>query len=233
MKTVAIVLAAGSGKRMGSDVKKQYMKLGGNPVLFYSLDIFEKSNIDEVILVASKEDVEKVKDEYMNGGFKKVTKVVAGGKERYNSVYNALQAIEDCDYVFIHDGARPFIDLQLINRLLATVQIEKACVAAVPSKDTVKLTDEAQYAISTPNRNNVWIVQTPQCFEYALVYDAYSKMIDLENSSGLGGLNVTDDAMVVEHFGNARVKMVEGSYNNIKITTPVDLIFGEAIISLT
>jgi len=231
MKIVAIVLAAGSGKRMGMGVKKQYMKLGNNPVLFYSLDAFEKSNIDEVYLVTSREDIDQVKAEYMNERFSKVKGVIPGGKERYNSVFNGLKAIEDCDYVFIHDGARPFIDNDMIDRLILGVKEYKACVAGMPAKDTVKITDKDGYVCDTPNRNNVWIVQTPQCFEFSIIYNAYSKLIELENNNGLCDLNITDDAMVVEYFENVKVKMIEGSYNNIKITTIEDIPIAEAILS--
>lgn len=231
MKTVAIVLAAGSGKRMGTAVKKQYLNVGGHPVLFYSLQTFQKSKyIDEIIIVTSPEDISTVKDEYMTGQFSKISNVVAGGKERYNSVYCGLKAISECDYVFIHDGARPFVDEEMLERCFECVKKEKACVAGVLSKDTVKLADENGYGATTPDRSRVWIIQTPQCFEYKLIYEAYSKLDDAEQRDMLSCINITDDAMVCEYFLGIKVKLIEGSYNNIKITTPVDLPMAEAIL---
>lgn len=232
MKITAIVLAAGSGKRMGTAVKKQYLDLGGHPILFYSLKAFEDSRIDEIVLVTAKEDIDDVKATYMNGSFPKIKKVIEGGKERYNSVYEGLKVSGDSDYVFIHDGARPFVDSQIIDRCVDNVQTYKACVAAVQSKDTVKIADEDGFIKTTPDRRLVWNIQTPQCFEYSLIYEAYNKLIDAEKSNSLNGLNVTDDAMVAEHFGNVRVKLVEGSYNNIKITTVEDLPLAQKILGI-
>lgn len=230
MKTTAIILAAGSGKRMGTAVKKQYLEIGGHPVLFYSVSNFQNSEVDEIVLVASPEDVEEVKKTYMTDSFYKVKKVVEGGKERYNSVYNGLCASEGSDYILIHDGARPFADPELINRCIKEVIKEKACVCAVPSKDTVTIVDDAGYAIDTPDRRLVRSVQTPQCFEYKMIYSAYSKLDVAEKSNQLGGLHITDDAMVAKHYAGAKVKMIDGSYNNIKITTPIDIPVAEAII---
>lgn len=232
MKTTAIVLAAGSGKRVGGTVKKQYLDLGGHPVLFHSLQAFHESIIDEIILVTGKDELEENKDIYLNSDFPKIKAVVAGGKERYHSVYSGLCAAEGADYVFIHDSARPFIDNEIISRCLKSVMEDGACVAAMPSKDTVKIADEDGYVQTTPDRSKVWIIQTPQCFEYKLIYEAHKKLIEAEEKGILGNLNVTDDAMVAEHFAGARVKLVEGSYNNIKITTPEDLPLARNILSL-
>lgn len=231
MKSVAIVLAAGSGKRMGTAVKKQYLDVGGHPVLFYSLEAFEKSMVDEIILVASADDIDDVKREYMNGTFTKLTTVVEGGKERYNSVYNGLCAAKDCDYVFIHDGARPFVDCEIIERCMNSLLKGESCVAAVPSKDTIKIADESGYVVSTPDRRLVWNIQTPQCFAYNVIFEAYSLLIKNELQGELGNLHITDDAMVASEFVNERIKLIEGSYNNIKITTISDLPLAEAILA--
>ena len=231
MKTTAIVLAAGSGKRMGTAVKKQYLNLGGHPVLFYSLMAFQNSNlIDDIILVCSKEDAKQVRSEYCNDVFSKISCVVEGGKERYNSVFNGLKAIKKSNLVFIHDGARPFVDEAVIERCYQTLNNEDACVAAVLSKDTVKIADEEGYVNLTPNRKLVWNVQTPQCFKYELILEAYNKLIEAEQNELLTGVNVTDDAMVAEHFLGTRVKLVEGSYNNIKITTIEDIALADKIL---
>lgn len=215
----AIVLAAGQGKRMGTKVHKQYLLLEGKPVLYYSLKVFQESDIiDEVILVTGKDEEAYCMQEIIQPNkFTKVTHIIEGGAERYHSVWNGLQKIQDEGYVFIHDGARPFIDEEMISRAYACVQKEKACVVGEPMKATVKIIDEDGYISYTPAREKVWMVQTPQVFETMLVKSAYAKLMENET------VQVTDDAMVVETFGNHKVKLIEGSYKNIKITTPDDL----------
>ncbi len=229
MKITAIVLAAGSGSRMGTSVKKQYLDLNGHPVLWHSLNAFENSIVDEIVLVCSPEDVGKVQEEY-SGEFKKLTNVVEGGAERYDSVYAGLCAITDTDLVFIHDGARPFVSSEMILRCAETLKEEDACVCAVPSKDTVKIADEYGYADSTPDRRLVWIIQTPQCFRYDLCLKAYSKLMEARSRGETGDLFITDDAMVVENFTDTKVKLIMGSYDNIKLTTPEDMPVAERII---
>ena len=144
MNCTAIVLAAGQGKRMKSKIQKQFLLLKGKPVLFYSISCFEKSSeIDDIIIVTGAESVEYVKREIVEPfGFQKVKAVVTGGKERYDSVYEGLKACQNCDYVFIHDGARPFVTEEMIERGKKAVIAGGACVLGVPSKDTVKITDE-------------------------------------------------------------------------------------------
>lgn len=230
-KKTAIVLAAGQGKRMQSKVQKQYLLLKGKPVLFYCLKALEESFIDEVILVTGKGEEEYCRKEIVERfGFSKVTKIVTGGKERYHSVINGIKAVEDCDYLFIHDGARPFLDDGILERTYAGVQVNKACVAAMPVKDTIKISDEKGFAKETPKRNLVWTVQTPQVFDFALIKKAYEKLEQEEESLGRKGILVTDDAMVVEYLCDVPVKLIEGSYRNIKITTPEDLRIAEAIL---
>ena len=219
MKNVAIVLAAGQGKRMNSKVQKQYLLLKGKPILYYTLNAFEKSPlISEIVLVTGKDEIEYCQKEIVEKyGFEKVRKITAGGKERYYSVYEGIKVIEDADYVLIHDGARPFVDEVIIERVCENVQEYKACVVGMPVKDTIKIADEEGFAAQTPDRRKVWQVQTPQTFEYELIRTAYEKLL-AEEPEG-----ITDDAMVVETMTEHKVKLVEGSYRNIKITTPEDL----------
>lgn len=219
MKCTAIVLAAGQGKRMQSDIQKQYLQVNEYPVLYYSLRCFQKcSFINEIILVTGENEVEFCRREFAEKyQFDKITKIVAGGKERYHSVYNGLIACTDTDYVFIHDGARPFVTEPILQRGLECVKKYHACAAGVLTKDTIKIVDEEGMVAQTPDRRYVWNVQTPQIFDYDLILSSYKKMMESEAN------NITDDAMVVEQFGGQRVCMFEGSYENLKITTPEDL----------
>jgi 2-C-methyl-D-erythritol 4-phosphate cytidylyltransferase len=219
MKNVAIVLAAGQGKRMQSKVQKQFLLIKEKPVLYYTLNAFENSPvITDIILVTGKDEIEYCQKEIVDKyGFKKVCKIVAGGKERYHSVHHGLQAVEEADYAFIHDGARPFVDNDMIERAYEAVKEHKACVIGMPVKDTIKIADENGFASQTPDRKKVWQVQTPQTFEFQLIKDAYSRLLEEEPEG------ITDDAMVVETMTDCKVKLVEGSYRNIKITTPEDL----------
>lgn len=230
-KTVAIVLAAGQGKRMNSNVHKQYLLLKGKPVLYYSMKAFQDSFIDEMILVVGKGEEEYCKREIVEKyEFTKVSKIIEGGKERYNSVYNGLLAAgEDTQYVFIHDGARPFITQEILNRVYLEVQKEKACVIGMPVKDTIKIANTTGYVDNTPDRSTVWMIQTPQVFDYAVVKDGYNRFIT-EEHQGNGGSSITDDASVVEQYVKRPIKLVEGSYQNIKITTPEDLKIAEAFL---
>ena len=217
-KCTAIVLAAGQGKRMGTSIQKQYLELDGKPILYYSLYAFEKSNlIDEIILVVGENQNEYCRKEIVSKyQFTKVKHVIQGGAERYISVWNGLRKVGE-GYVFIHDGARPFIDEEILTRAYESVQEYKACVVGMPTKDTIKIADKDGFVLDTPDRRDLWIVQTPQVFETALVKEAYGKLMRHAET------NVTDDAMVVEQMLGGKVKLVEGSYRNIKITTPEDL----------
>lgn len=218
-KYTAIVLAAGQGKRMKSKVQKQYLLIKGKPVLYYTLRAFEQSPlVSEIVLVTGKEEIEYCRKEIVeNYGFKKVSKITEGGKERYHSVYEGLKAAVGTDYVLIHDGARPFVDEELLERVCTAVEEYGACVAGMPVKDTIKIADEAGFAAQTPDRRKVWQVQTPQAFEYPLIRSAYDRLLEEEPEG------ITDDAMVLETMTEHRVKLVEGSYRNLKITTPEDL----------
>lgn len=229
-KTVAIVLAAGRGKRMQSDVAKQYMLVKGKPVLYYSLKAFEDSVADEIILVTAESEITYCKEEIVERyGFHKVVKIVAGGKERYHSVYNGLKACEDAEVVLIHDGARPFVDNDIIVRNINMVKEYGACVTGMPVKDTIKIADENGFVKETPRRDLIWMIQTPQTFRYELIRKSYDSFFEREEEN-CSRYSVTDDSMMAEIFGGLKVKLVEGSYNNVKITTPEDMMLAETIL---
>lgn len=227
----AIVLSAGSGSRMKSDIPKQYMDLNGKPVIYYSLKAFEESDFSSIVLVCGKNDVDYCKKEIVEKyGFTKVKAVVAGGKERYHSVYEGLKMAEGSDYVFIHDGARPMITPQMIRRLQDVVIVEGTAVAGMPVKDTIKIVDENNYVESTPERKYVWQVQTPQCFSYSIIYEAYKAVIT-DETEGVPIPPITDDAMVLSYATDYEVKMVEADYKNIKITTPEDILVASVLLA--
>jgi len=232
IRTTAVVLAAGQGKRMQSSVHKQYLLIGDKPVLYYSLKAFEDSIIDDIVLVVGKGEEEYCQGEILDKyGFRKIRAVICGGKERYHSVACGIRSIHwECGYIFIHDGARPFIDDAVIDRAFEEVKRSRACVVGMPVKDTIKIADEKGYVESTPDRSRIWQIQTPQVFEKPLIAAAYEKLLAQENRLSEQGVTVTDDAMVVETFMNVPVKLVQGSYQNIKITTPEDLKIAEALV---
>lgn len=230
----AIVLAAGKGTRMQSKVQKQFLLLRGKPVLWYSLQAFEQSEVQDIIVVTGEESVEYCRKEIVDRyGFQKVRAVVAGGKERYDSVYAGLTALLEQlqygqkDYVMIHDGARPFVDAEIIERGKQDAERYGACVAGMPSKDTVKISDADGFAAQTPERSYVWTIQTPQTFSYPLIKAAYDKMMSREEYQQ----GVTDDAMVVETMTECKVRLTRGSYRNIKVTTPEDMLVAEAFLT--
>lgn len=228
-KNVAVVLAAGRGKRMNSAVQKQYLLIQGLPVLYYSLKQFQDCPfIDEIVLVTGQEEIAYCREEIAERyGITKVKKIVPGGAERYHSVYEGLKAAGDCAYVYIHDGARPFLSQEILERAREGVREYGACVVGMPVKDTIKISDENGFANYTPPRNQVWMIQTPQAFAYKTILDAYTGIVKQ------GQTAVTDDAMVLETMTGKKSRLVLGSYENIKITTPEDLeiagIFAERI----
>ena len=225
-RCTAIVLAAGQGKGMHSKIQKQFLEIGGKPILYYSMECFQKSPlIQDIILVTGEDMISYCQSEIVEKyGFTKVCKVTAGGKERYDSVYAGLLCCQDTDYVYIHDGARPFVTEEMIQRGYEAVKRTNACVMGMPSKDTVKLADPSGYIKETPDRKIVWNIQTPQIFSYDLIRGAYESIRKKDMS------NVTDDAMVVEQETGTKILLVEGSYQNIKITTPEDLAVAEAFL---
>ena len=237
MRHIAIVLAAGRGKRMNSAVAKQYLMIQDKPVLYYALKQFENSFIDDMILVTGEEDIDYCQEEIVaKYGFTKVRKVIAGGKERYHSVHHGLKAAgellkgnEAC--IYIHDGARPLITEEILARAKASVEQYGSGVVGMPVKDTIKIVDEECFAVQTPKRSLVWQMQTPQCFLFSKIMSAYNFLIEKEEELLAQGISITDDAMVMELYDGSRVKLVEGSYSNIKITTPEDLDVAERFLS--
>ena len=239
-KNIAIVLSAGHGSRMHSDIPKQYMELCGMPVIAWSLRAFQEFDpVDEIILVTSPEDIEYCRCEIIDKyRYDKVSRIVPGGAERYLSVWEGLKAAGEIlgtgeracpadmqSVIFIHDGARPLIDRPILERALRCAKEYSACVVGMPVKDTIKIADPEDFAQQTPDRRFVWQVQTPQVFSFSLVYNAYRKLIED------GVTAVTDDAMVVELESCFRVKLVEGSYRNLKITTPEDIAIAKAVLT--
>lgn len=223
-KFSAIVLAAGSGKRMGTAVAKQYLPLQGKPLMVYALEVFANSGVDEIILVVSAGDVDYCREHIVQKyQISKITHIIEGGLERYDSVYAGLKAAEG-EFVLIHDSARAFVTEEIIERAMREVQISPAVVVGMPAKDTVKIVDEKGVVRQTPRRESVWVVQTPQCFAMSLIRKAYEKLMRQEC------ICVTDDAMVVEQMTDEPVKLIMGSYENIKVTTPEDLALGESIL---
>jgi 2-C-methyl-D-erythritol 4-phosphate cytidylyltransferase len=225
-KTVAIILAAGQGKRMNSKTPKQYLMLRGKPILYYSLKVFENSEVDNIVLVVGDGEVKYCKEEIVDKyNFKKVIYIVEGGAQRYHSVYNGLNTIKGVDYVLIHDGARPFITEAIIANALLKVVKSKACVVGMPVKDTIKIANDHNYVVETPNRALVWTIQTPQVFEFELIKKAYDMLI------GQNITTITDDAMVLEKMLSYPIELIKGSYRNIKITTIEDLQIANAFLS--
>lgn len=226
MTTTGIVLAAGAGRRMNSTVQKQFLEVGGRPLIYYALKAFEESHIDRIILVTGAESLEYCRQEVVEKyGFSKVSDIVAGGSERYDSVYNGLRAAAGSDYVLIHDGARPMVTSRHINELIECVQRDKACISGMPAKDTIKITDYDGCVQSTPDRRTLWVVHTPQAFDYGLICQAHEAFRREGCPEG-----ITDDGMLVENYSSCPVKMVKGSYANIKVTTPEDLPMAEVLL---
>ncbi len=227
-KVTAIVLAAGQGKRMNSQVAKQFLSLQGKPVICYSLQTFEQSSVDEIILVTGEGQVDYCKKEIVEAyGFQKVRLVIEGGKERYDSVYQALRHCAPTDYVLIHDGARPFVTLELIERMIKGVKEHQACIPGTPVKETIKIVNDANDITDTPDRSSLWAAQTPQAFCFASILQAYDC---LYKEKGEKAVKITDDAMVYEAYIGQTVKMLMGDYNNLKLTTPEDLTLAEWLL---
>ena len=214
----AIVVAAGSSLRMnGQD--KILISLGSKPVLAWSVVALQKSPlVDRIVLVNSQSNLKSVECLVSDNKWNKVARVCLGGKRRQDSVAAGLKALDDCEWVIIHDGARPFLTQDLIKRGLEAARETGAAIAAVPVTDTIKLAGSDQIVIETPPRANLWAVQTPQIFRLSIIKGAYEQVVE----------DVTDDAMLVEQAGN-KVKLFQGSYANIKITTPQDLAIAEVL----
>jgi 2-C-methyl-D-erythritol 4-phosphate cytidylyltransferase/2-C-methyl-D-erythritol 2,4-cyclodiphosphate synthase len=226
MRTIAIIPAGGAGKRLKSHIAKQYLLLDSLPVLVHTLKVFQKSKeIDEIIIALPPEDLVHIRQELIEKyGLTKVTNAVAGGNERQDSVKNCLTAIEGkCDLVVIHDAVRPFVSEELIKQVVDSAKTTGAAIAGVKTKDTIKEVKEDNMVGATVPRQNLWLTQTPQAFDFELLRKAYQKAY-AENFYG------TDDASLVERLGK-EVKMMEGSYENIKITTNEDMLMANALIN--
>lgn len=218
-KITAIILSAGVGRRMKSNIPKQYLDLCGKPVIAWSIGAFENSRfIDDIILVAGKDDLNFCKAEIVEKyRFRKVRRIVPGGCERGDSVLCGLRAADaDTKYVLIHDGARPLVDEDTIERAVEGARKYRAAVVGIPAKDTIKVVDREEFVTSTPARSSLRVIQTPQAFAYDLILKSYEKVIE-------DGIRITDDAMAAEYAGHVRVKIVEGDVRNLKITTKEDI----------
>lgn len=219
----AIVLAGGRGKRMGSVQSKQYIDLNGKPILYYTLNHFiNNKNIDKVILVIPEDELEFCRNEVLDKYNLKIDSIAFGGKERQDSVYNGLKKADGSDIVLIHDGARPFVSERIIEEGIKYARMYGAAAPGVMPKDTIKVKNQESFSLETPDRNNLVAVQTPQVFDYNIIFGCHKKVKEKN-------LDVTDDTMVVELFGND-VYLYEGEYTNIKITTPEDLILAQYLV---
>ncbi|HHV71563.1 MAG TPA: 2-C-methyl-D-erythritol 4-phosphate cytidylyltransferase [Clostridia bacterium] len=224
MKIVGIVPAAGSGKRMGGRIKKQFLSLNGLPILVRSILALTKcSLINELVVVSGPDELDYVADLVKEYNLEKVKTVVAGGKERQDSVLAGLFQVKDADYILIHDAVRPFVQTDLIEKVIEAAFQYGAAVLGVPVIDTIKQADIQEGVVeSTLDRSKLWAIQTPQVFAFELLQKAY------QNAQALG-LMGTDDAFLVEQIGG-KIKIVPGDYDNIKITTKRDLLLGKLIL---
>lgn len=230
--STSIILAGGSGKRMGLSVPKQLLDVNGKPLLYYTIKAFEDSYVDDIILVVPEGEKEKYKSLFIDDfGFKKIKKIVFGGAERYDSVYNALKETSS-DIVLVHDGARAFITPDIIDNNICLMEDFEAVVTAMPVKDTIKIADTEDFVMSTPNRETLWQIETPQTFKTSLLKKCYESLYE-EFSLGAfpDNVKITDDSMVVERYSDVRVKLIKGSYENIKVTTIDDIKIAEEILS--
>ncbi|MFT8314823.1 MAG: 2-C-methyl-D-erythritol 4-phosphate cytidylyltransferase [Clostridium sp.] len=223
-KNCAIIVAAGKGTRMGKGINKLFLKIKDKPLLAYTLEAFEKNKyIDSIILVSAKNEVEYCRSEIvLKYSISKVKKIVCGGENRQQSVLNGLKATKECDIVLIHDGARPFVSHKIICDGIKYASIYGACACGVKPKDTIKVKNDVGFSDYTLDRNKLFCVQTPQSFKRDIIINAHKDIINKD-------ISVTDDTMVVEICGY-NVFLYEGSYTNIKMTTPDDLLLGERIL---
>ncbi|MGL4656051.1 MAG: 2-C-methyl-D-erythritol 4-phosphate cytidylyltransferase [Sarcina sp.] len=223
MKNVAVILAGGKGKRMNAPVSKQFIEIEGKPVIYYTLKRFENcEDIDEIILVLPKDEIDYFVGNIQNKFNFNISKIVEGGAERSDSVYNALKELKDTDIVLIHDGARAFVSEEIIKNGIENAKEFGAAAPGVTPKDTIKVRDIDSFSKDTPVRETLVAIQTPQCFKTAMIKECHEK-IKKEN------ISVTDDTMVVERYGN-KVYLYEGDYKNIKLTTEEDLILAKEFV---
>ncbi len=217
-KVGAVIVAAGKSQRMGG-MDKLFTDIGGSPLLGRVIDCFQHCGaIDEIVVVLGKENLENGRKLANERGWSKVSQLCLGGARRQDSVREGLKRLTDCQWVAIHDGARPFIDVSLIEKGLEEAAKNGAAVAAVPVKDTIKAASADGFVLNTPQREGLWFAQTPQIFRFDLIKRAHDEITE----------DVSDDAMMVEKIGH-KVKLFMGSYNNIKVTTPEDLALADII----
>lgn len=220
----AIILSGGRGKRMGASTSKQFIELNEKPILYYTIKKFvENDFIDEVILVLPKDEIDYCKKNILEKYNLKVDKIVEGGKERQDSVYNGLDKCCGSDIVLIHDGARPFVSNRIIEEGINLAKKYGAAAPGVMPKDTIKIKNEQSFSKETPNRKDLVAVQTPQIFKYELIFNCHKKI-------KMDKIEVTDDTMVVEAYNN-KVFLYDGEYTNIKITTPEDLVLAKYLVN--
>jgi 2-C-methyl-D-erythritol 4-phosphate cytidylyltransferase len=216
-KTGVIIAGAGSSQRMGRD--KVFMALAGKPLLAWSVDVCQSCKlVDQIAIVLNERKLDLGRKLAAERGWSKVVDICPGGRRRQDSVRQGLNELEDCDWVIIHDGARPFLTLDLIRDGLEAAQATGAAVVAIPVKDTIKLGDSELIVRRTLERQELWAVQTPQVFRFDIISEAHEQIKN----------DVTDDASMVEQLGH-KVKLYMGTYENIKITTPEDLALAELI----
>jgi 2-C-methyl-D-erythritol 4-phosphate cytidylyltransferase len=225
LKTIALITAGGKGQRMQSPTAKQFLLLGGKPILARTIAVFEACPVvDEIFVIAPQAEMAKVQTEIIEKyQYKKVLKVVRGGRRRQQSVWNGLRAIKsDCSWVIVHDGVRPLITSELIEDGLREARQTGAAIVALPARDTVKRLVPGG-KLQTLAREEIWLAQTPQIFEFSLLCQAHQKASQ-EKFTG------TDDASLVERLGQS-VSLIPGDYGNIKITTPEDLKIAEMLVA--
>jgi 2-C-methyl-D-erythritol 4-phosphate cytidylyltransferase len=224
-KVVAIVVAAGCGKRMGRKIPKQFLEIRGKPIVVYTLEKFDLcAEVDEVILVVQAEHVQDARNMLNECGIRKVCQVVAGGPQRQDSVQSGLKNLpEGVEIVIVHDAVRPFVSVEKIEEVVEAARDGGAAVLATHVKDTTKR-GKHRWVEETLDRDDLWHVQTPQCFRVNWIAEGYER-------ARQDGYSTTDDAALVERLGY-RVKIVEGEDRNIKITSPVDLFLAEIYVSM-
>ena len=226
MKVIALIPAAGMGKRMRAGVNKQYLLLAGVPIVARTISVFENSPlVDDIYIITPEPEIPFCRDQIVKTqGFSKVRAIVPGGAERQHSVLNGIRGVidpDDDDVVLIHDGVRPFVTAEMISQAVASARVHDGALVAVPAKDTIKVVENA-VILQTPQRETIWQAQTPQAFRFRVIRNAHEKA-DEEGFLG------TDDSSLVERLGGL-VHIVMGDYRNIKITTPEDLILAKAFL---